>query len=268
MATVYPRISGRVGSTIDLNVTFLINGVPADPFAIRRVSIYKTAVTDENLIAQIPIVSPCETGYPAPISQEYVGTTPQPGVYHLYWDVPCTGISVPDIFFDVWEYMTICPDSSGTDPCSPEIINNEDLWQRQCNEFWLYPDGTYVDSGLETIRLGFEAMDSKFHQPERRTLEVGIMPMPLYDFDYNLVAPIIPFLTATFTLFTDNCEVLIDAEPMKIGLRQGTYRSNPFVLQYLFDTTRVLRGTYRYRVDLCLPNGETRSSPDLHLQVS
>ena len=265
---IYPRISGRLGNQIDLNATFIINGVPADPFAVRRISIYKTAVTEENLVAQIPIPTPCETSYPSPLVREYTGSSMSPGIFHLYWDVPSSDIDVPNIFFDVWEYMTTETTSSGTDPCDPSIIDNEELWQRQCNEFWLYPDGTYIDSGLETIRLGFEAMDSKFNQPEKRTLEVGIMPMPLYDFDYNLVAPIIPFLVAKFTLFTENCEVLIDGESMRIGLRQGTYRSNPFVLQYLFDTTRVLKGAYRYRVDLTLPNGETRSSPDLHLQVN
>jgi hypothetical protein len=140
--------------------------------------------------------------------------------------------------------------------------------QHVCQRFWLYPDSYYTDSGLENIRLGFEAMDDKFTQPEVRTLEVGIMPLPLYDYNYNLVAPIIPNLKATISIMTDQCEILICNEPMKIGIRQGTFRSNPFVLQYLFNTMRVLRGSYKYQVTLRLPNGETRTSPRFALQVS
>lgn len=281
-----PRISGRVGNNIDLNITFYRNGIPADPFNIRKVSIYKSSVSEENLITVIPISEP-GTSYPLPLSREYNGSSIKPGVFHLYWDVPKSGIAVPDIFFDVWHFfpddVPIGTDTDDTDEHHhsehehhheqhvyfPERHHDsDDAADKCCQKFWLYPDGFYCDSGLENIRLGFEAIDSKFYQPEIRTLEVGMMPLPLYDFDYNKIAPLIPQLRGKFTLMTDNCEILIDSEPMSIGLRQGTYRSNPFVLQYRFDTSRVLKGSYRYSVCVAMPNGESRVSPNFNIQVS
>jgi hypothetical protein len=101
-----------------------------------------------------------------------------------------------------------------------------------------------------------------------RTLEVGITPLPLYDYDYNKIAPIIPRLQAHINLYTNENEQLITNELMRIGIRQGTYRSNPFVLQYRLDTRRFLRGSYKYQIIIELPNGETRSSPYFNLQVS
>lgn len=311
---VYPRISGRLGNVIDLNITFYRNGVPTDPYAIRKVMIYRAAVAPENLVAEIVITCPDDPNYPSPLVREFecvsepVDVTPgecpksgqsqqvkiaKPGVFHLFWDVPKDGIPVADIFFDVWHYLGDSP-SSGCSTC-PEVPSNdaqqialnqdpdacpvpgvippepepETCITQTCSEkFWLYPDGMYCDAGLETIRLGFEAIDEKFYQPEKRTLEVGLMPLPLYDYDYNLIAPILPYLQATLTLMTDNCEVLIPAEPMRIGLRQGTYRSAPFVLQYTFDTMRVLKGSYKYQIEVKLPNGETRVSPRFNIQVS
>ncbi len=158
--------------------------------------------------------------------------------------------------------------SAGTDITNGDSIDDEDLWSTCCEKFWLYSDGFYCDAGLENIRLGFEPMDEKFLQPEVRTLEVGLMPLPLYDYDYNKIAPILPRIEATFSLMTDNCELLISAEPMRIGLRDGTFRSNPFTLQYTFDTSRVIKGCYKYQVTLNLPNGETRVSPKFNIQVS
>ena len=125
-----------------------------------------------------------------------------------------------------------------------------------------------MDAGLETLRIGFEPIDCKFSRGEVRTLEVGMMPLPLYDFDYNFVAPIIPYLTAKISVSTDQNELLIESDPMRIGLRQGSYRSNPFVLQYTLDTRKLLRGSYKYQVTIILPNGESRVSPAFNLQVS
>lgn len=273
-----PRVSGRLGNQIDLNVTFYRNGVPTDPFAIRSISIYRSAVQPENLIAEFPILPPSDPNYPSPISREMDSSgLVAPGVFHLIWDVPPSGIPVPDIFFDVWSFIAVdpCPNigSAGTGGTGGSIpaecdIDNEDTWLKCCNEFWLFADGFFCDDGLTNIRLGFEAMDIKFNQPEIRTLEVGVMPLPLYDFDFNKIAPIIPRLKAFLSLQTDNCELLIDRAPMSIGLRQGTFRSNPFVLQYLFNTNLVLKGSYQYQVTVCLPNGETRTSPSFHLQVA
>jgi hypothetical protein len=266
---MYPRVSGRLGNPIDLNVTFYRSGIATDPYAIRKVQIYRSAVEDENLIAEFPIVDPGDPTYPLPASRENDSAgTPKPGVYHLYWDVPKTGIPTPDTFFDVWSYLPdVCIDESGG-TTGGDCIDDETQWQQCCNQFWLYPDSFYCDSGLENIRLGFEAMDIKLHQPEYRTIEVGMMPLPLYDYDYNKMAPIIPMLTGYFSLYTENCELLIDREPMRIGIRQGTYRTNPFTLQYTFDTRRVLKGSYKYQVSVCLPNGESRASPKFQLQVS
>lgn len=266
-----PRVSGRLGNQLDLNVTFYRNGVPTDPFAIRKVAIYKSAVQPENLIAEFPVLSPLDIDYPLPLSKPLDSlNNPEPGKYNLIWDVPSSGIPVPDIFFDVWSFIAVDPGLStdSSDNIDESILDNEDLWNTCCNEFWLLSDGFYCDSGLTNIRLGFEALDIKFMQPEIRTIEVGIMPLPLYDFDYNKVAPLLPHLQATFTLQTNHCETIIDKEPMRIGLRQGTYRSNPFTLQYTFDTNKVLRGSYQYQVVLTLPNGETRASPFFTLQVS
>lgn len=303
----YPRVSGRLGNQIDLNITFYRDGVPTDPFAIRRVTIYRAAIKPENIVAAFEIIDVENPSYPNPLARELdtgevgkCGTLPpgkiKPGVFHLFWDVPKDGIPVPDIFFDVWSYLPIKPDGlvpeSGltdlvqeftnppnsfeegtvvqgdTDFANDQILEDETKWQNCCQRFWLYDDGFFCDAGLETLRIGFQAIDEKVQQPEIRTLEVGMMPLPLYDFDYNFVAPIIPNLKATFSLFTDSCETLISQEPMRIGLRQGLHRTDPFVLQYLFDSSRVLKGAYKYQVFVKLPNGETRVSPKFSLMVS
>jgi hypothetical protein len=282
---IFPRISGRTGSPIDLNITFYQNGIPTNPWAITKVSIYKQSVQPENLVAEIPILPNCDPDYPFPLTREPVdpapvtgpcGTDPaaatayKPGIYHLIWNVPID-IQVPDIFFDVWSFIPTNPGIETGTGCSTEqlaVLADETLWQSCCNEFWLYPDSSYCDSGLENIRFMFEALDIKFQKPEIRTLEVGIMPGPLYDFDYNKVAPIMPYLTAVISISTCDNELLISNAAMKIGLRQGTYRSNPFVLQYKLDTSCLLKGSYKYRVTVCLPNGESRVSQDFILQVN
>lgn len=268
--SIYPRISGRLGNTIDLNVTFYKNGVPTDPFAIRKVSIYRSAVQDENLVAEFLVLCPDDPNYPSPLSREAESGTEATGVFHLFWEVPSSGIPTPDIFFDVWSYIPTDPGGSGgtdlTSGCSE--LDDETLWQSCCNRFWLYPDGFFCDDGLANIKLGFEPTDIKLRQPEKRTIEIGITPLPLYDFDYNRIAPIIPMLNAKITIMTENCEVLVSDAPMSLGLRDGTFRSNPFVAKYLVDTTTFLKGSYKYRVTLDLPNGESRVSPDFVLQVS
>jgi hypothetical protein len=193
---ILPRVSGRLGSPIDLNVTFYRNGAPADPYAIRRISIYRSAVQAENLIAEFGVVCPTDPLYPSPISREVDSNNISlPGVFHLYWDVPAVGIPTPDTFFDVWHYIPINPTSgssgssptSGSEPITCSELDDETLWQSCCNQFWLYPAGYFCDDGLTNIRLGFEPQDIKFIQPEVRTLEVGITPLPLYDYDYNLL---------------------------------------------------------------------------------
>ena len=94
------------------------------------------------------------------------------------------------------------------------------------------------------------------------------MPMPLYDFNYNLVAPIIPLMTGTITIKTMNNEIMVRDGAMTMGLRQGSYRTNPFVLRYSLDTMDFLIGTYKYRITVTLPDGTTRTSGDFILTIS
>lgn len=282
---IFSRVSGRLGGTIGLNMQFLNGGKQADPFAIRSVKIYRSSVSDENIIVEIPFLYPGDPDYPLP-AQRVLDSDgdPIPGRYILNWDVPESGIPSPDIFFDVWEFIgSDCVSGSegdaGTesggvtdiDPC----LDDPDNIISQCGKFWLLPDAWYADDGLEIPDLKFEALNTKLYQPEIKTIQVGLMPVPLYDYNYNLVAPMIPYLNAKISLWTQNHELLIDEEEMNIGIRQGSYRTNPFVLQYKFNTTVIestgcplLKGTYKYRVSIEFPNGESRVSPDFYLQIS
>jgi hypothetical protein len=97
MTTTYNRISARKGAPVRLNMTFFSNGVASDPFAIRRVSIYRNAVAEENLIAQYDIGDPSSTDYPTPIVRDATGQ------FHLDWDVP-DDIEA-DSYIDVGQYL-------------------------------------------------------------------------------------------------------------------------------------------------------------------
>lgn len=278
----FNRLSGRVGNTVNLDVTFFHGGEAEDPFAIRRIDIYKTSVKDENLEGSIILPSPDDPIYPYPIvQQEDASGNLLLGQYSLPYLIPDDFVA-PEIYFDVWRFL-------GTDPGGTISVDEEDesLWVSQCNRFWVYPDGWYVDDELVTIRLGFEALDRHFRKPEIRNLEVGIIPLPLYDYDYNRVTPLIPQLQAYIQIETENGEVIVNASQTdcngqpcpvgtgggtegvaRIGLRQGSYRNNPFVVQYRIDTSQFLIGTYKYRIILVLPNGETRVSDDMRFGIS
>ena len=257
------RISARRGHVVNLDTQIFHNGVLADPYAIRKIEIYKTAIETSNLLAVIPVLNPTDALYPSPLVKTGVGK------YYLPFDVPKT-YEVPDVFFDLWYYYPENPcdeDGTGTGTdFSPEAgcdLDDPDLEGevlKNCHRFWIYPDGWQGTDDLSVINFGFEPMSIHFNKPELRPLEVGLMPLPLYDYDYNLVAPIIPFLEATITVETRNCELLVDAEAMTIGIRQGSYRANPFVLRWTLDTTRFLIGTYRYKVKITMPDGTTRVS--------
>ena len=266
-----PRISGKTGQPIDLNMTLYRNGVPTDPYTINNVKIYKNSIAPGNIVEAIAILPLSDPNYPSPLVRENLdntvgpcGTEPppgiKPGVFHLIWDVPKT-LCVPDIFFDVWSFTPDAPSSgSGSAP--------EESCSTCCGQFWVYPDGFVCDDGLTTIRLGFEPLDMKLNQPEIRTIEVGMMPLPLYDFDYNKTMSILPRLTATINIYTSQNEVLVNNASMRIGIRQGTYRSNPFVLQYQVDSSKFYKGSYMYKCTVQLPNGETRVSPEMSLQIT
>ena len=95
MSEPLPRVSGRTGQPIALNVRFFRNGVAADPFAIRRVKIYRSAVADENLIAEIPFLFPGEEDYPSPAIQDVDSNgDPIPGAFTLIFEVPSSGIQL------------------------------------------------------------------------------------------------------------------------------------------------------------------------------
>ncbi len=280
----FPRISARRGQIVDLNVDFRRNGVLTDPFAIRRVEIYKTEVVPHNLLATIPVVDPDDSTYPAPVCPEFVDTQTgecctEPseateevvGKYHLYYQIP-EDFTVPDVFFDLWYYFPDDPcgelgtaDATG---CDIDDVTYDDLLLKCCHRFWAFPDEWFCDDGLQTVRFGFEPLDQKFHSPEKRPLEVGLMPLPLYDYNFNLVNPLIPYLSPTITIETQHDELIVNAAAMTIGLRQGSYRSNPWVLRYTLDTTAHLKGTYRYFITLTLPDGTTRVSRKFIFTIS
>lgn len=268
-----PRISGRRGETVSLNVDFYKNGILADPFAIRYVEIYKTSIAPANKVAVVPISSLTGGLYPAPLvrgtstSATYqCGTDPdtvdQVGRYILPFAIPAD-FAVPDVYFDVWYYFADDPcgalGTAGTE-CDIDNAAYGDLLLKCCHRFWVYPENWFCSDDLQTIRFGFEPLDQKFYSPERRPLEVGLMPLPLYDYNFNLVNPMMPYLRPTIRIETQHNELLVNDGECTIGLRQGNYRSNPYVIQYNLDTTQFLKGTYQYQIKLTLPNGSTRVS--------
>lgn len=275
MSNVYPRISARRGQLVNLDIEFYNSGVLTDPYAIRKVEIYKTQVLQHNLVTSIN-VSDLGTNYPFPIYREYemssqgaccteptADTVPVTGKYYLPFLIP-NDFPVPDVYFDVWYYFAEDPcGASGTvdaTNCDIDSAEYAPYLLKCCKNFWVYPDEWACGNNLQTIRFAFEPLDQKFYQPEYRPLEIGLMPLPLYDYNYNLVTPMIPFLKPTITIETQYNELLIDSEPCRIGLRHGSFRSNPWVIQYDIDTTKFLKGTYRYFINLQLPSGGSRAS--------
>lgn len=257
------RISARRGQVVNLDTQFYRNGVLTNPYAIRKIEIYQTAIEASNLLDTIIFLNPTDSLYPLPAVKTATGR------YYLAYDVPKT-FEVPNVFFDLWYYYADNPcdeDGTGTGTdfspgsgCDLDDDTLEEQLLKSCHRFWIYPDGWACADDLTTINFGFEPLAIHFNKPEVRPLEISLMPLPLYDYDYNLVAPIIPFLEGTITVETRNAELLVDAETMTIALRQGSYRSNPFVLRWNLDTSRFLMGTYRYRISIKLPDGSTRVS--------
>jgi hypothetical protein len=271
---------------------FMRGGIATAPYAIRKVEIFKTQVAPHNLVATFPVVNPWEYDYPSPVSyvtenteEGLCGTAGEEGKivtgeYILSWDIPADTF-VPDVYFDVWSFLPTnpceltdfkasCIVGTGGDLQYPDLDSDEvkGLIIQSCSKFWIYSDDWDLQDTLTSIRLGFEPLDQKFNQPEIRPLEIGIMPLPLYDYDFNLVAPVIPQLCGTITIETNSREILVEDAPLTIGLRQGSYRSNPYVFRYMLDTSRFLRGTYQYHVVAALPDGSTRCSKDFIFTIS
>jgi hypothetical protein len=293
METVFSRISARRGNPVLLCNTFYNGGVPTDPYAITKVEIYKNQVLPSNLVATFVFESPCDPNYPSPgfkdtedLPPGECGTegqigAPIDGKFCLLWDVPCDA-GAPDVYLDVWYFLpsnpclkdefqgsTCCFETTDGQICPDlDCDDFDDFILKCCNRFWVYPnDWLCVDESI-SIRYGFEPLDQRYHKDEVRPLEVGIMPLPLYDNDFNTNMPIIPALEGSITIQTGNGEALVEDAPMEMGLRQGSYRSNPFVLRYTIDTTQFLIGTYNYRVKVRLPDGSSRVSKDFVFTVS
>jgi len=239
----FNRASGRLCKVIRLNVEFYNGGKLSDPYAIREIRIYRKAVDDANLSLVIPIPSFGSDDYPSPVVRE------KPGVYSLYLEIPGDFVA-PSVYVDVWSFISDLA-------CLPypDDIDNPANLQQQCGRFWVYPNDWHLSDKLVVPRLSFEPLDVKFKAGEIRWLEVGVMPLPLYDYDHNLVMPIIPQLCPSIIITTRNNERVAEGN-MEVGLRQGAYRSNPYVFKYLLDTTKMLMGTYDYRIRVLLPDGQ------------
>jgi len=286
------RLSGSVCNDISLNVQFLNCGTPADPYALKSIKIYKCSVNQANLVTEV--VLPCVEAEDRELDREYIyggairrcgnqnsdtgecGTdlAPNftPGCFILDLNL-CPDLFEAGVYYDVWEFV-----GDYCDPCidPTDVTNATDITCEvddlepvlsKCNQFFVSDQCWNIEDGLRSINLGFEPLSSRFQQPEKRSLEVGLTPLPLYENNVSFMTSIISSLSATITIQTASYEVLVDAEEMCIGLRTGNYRSNPYLLKYLLDTSRFLKGTYKYRIDIQLPNGETRSSPYYNLAI-
>lgn len=251
----YPRIAGRAGRTVRLNMCFLHNGVKEDPFAIRQIDIYKGFIRPGQLVGQILIPPPDDPLYPFPLIND-TGA----GQYEALFAIP-EDFAVDDVYLDVWNFLPEDPGTAGVD--------EEGLWLSQKGQFWVLDDVWIVDDELQTKRLGFEPLDKKLRRGEIRTIEVGLHPLPKYDFDYNKFAPAIAQLKPTITVTTTQKELiagLVDA-PCNIGVRQGSHKNSPFVVQCLIDTRLLLRGTYRYRIKIPLSDNSIVVSEEFSFTV-
>ena len=251
----YPRIAGRAGHVVRLNMSFVHNGVKEDPFAVRRVDIYRGFVRPGQLVGQIVVPPKGDPLYPFPLIQD-TGA----GQFEALFDIP-NDFAVGDVYIDVWNFLPNDPGTPGVD--------DENLWLAQSGQFWVLDDVWIVDDQLQTKRLGFEPLDKKLKRGEVRTLEVALHPLPKHDFDYNKFAPAISQLKPTITITTTYDEQLaglVDA-PCNIGIRQGHHRASPFVVQCLIDTRLLLRGTYRYRIKIPLSDGSIVISNEFSFTV-
>jgi len=288
--TLAPRISGRTGQLIDLNVNFFNNGQLSDPFSIDRVEIYRCSVAKQNLVATIPFACKDEEIYPAPAYREKVygeiglcGTQPpvngevRPGIYHLPFKIP-KNIPAPEVYIDVWYFHPInpcdCPenfdsprDALDCNPCDPKW---DHLLTRCCHRFWVYPDEWMCNDGLQEVNFGFEPLNVRFNRPETKCLEVGLMPLPLYSYNKNLVDPMIPFLKPSISIGTSSggaCDMLVKDDEMDFGFRQGPHRTNPWVIKYRLETEKFMRGSYWYQTKLNMPDGTSRVSRRFYFEI-
>jgi hypothetical protein len=247
----YSRINARLGSIVNLNMRMLRNGAPQTPYALREITIYRGSIRPGNVVATIPFPDPDGTTYPFP------ATEVAPGEFVVPFAVPEDFVPC-DVYYDVWSFLGDDPGTDGVDATN--------LWISQTGAFWVYDDVWISDDDLQTLRLGFDPLDKKLRRGELRTIEVGIHPLPLYDYNYNILTPIIPQLNPTITIHTTNCELIVADAPCKVGIRQGKHRNAPYVIQCLVDTRTLLRGTYSYTVKVNIED-RTLISPRFHFTI-
>lgn len=277
LANALPRISGKTGKLIDLNTIFYNNGVPTDPYWIKKIEIYKCSVEPANLMTVLPFSDKTDDLYPAPAIQSEIiepesqcGTNPEssvvvPGSYHLPFMVP-NDFLAPNVYIDIWYFFPENP-CSGTDECDLSSSDYDQYLVKCCNRFFVYPDVWGCGDDLQSVNFDFEPLGNRFNSPEIKPLEIGLMPLPLYTYNKALVNQVLPMLKASITISTTNCETLVVDAPMSMGLRQGSFRSNPFVLRYNLDTSKFLRGSYQYQVSLKMPDGTTRVSKKYYFEI-
>jgi len=236
-------------------MSFVHNGLKEDPYAVRRIDVYRGFVRPGQLVSQIIVPPPSDPLYPFPLIHD-TGA----GQFEALFAIP-DDFAVDDVYVDVWSFL---PEDIGTgDP------DDESLWLSQQGQFWVLDDSWIVDDLLHTKRLGFEPLDKKLRRGEIRTIEVALHPLPKHDFDYNKFAPSIAQLNPTITVSTTHKELiagLVDA-PCNIGIRQGSHLNSPFVVQCLIDTRLLLRGTYRYRIKVPLSDGSVVISEEFSFTV-
>lgn len=289
-----PRIGARNSRLVDLNVDFYNHGKLDDPFWIKKVEIYKCSVAPHNLQAVIVMPEPTDVNYPLPICQEKTTITysdcgtgdyeivPVVGKYHLPFLVPHDYKS-PEVYIDVWYYYPTNPCNIDLYPeqCPPEVgiteltgdgcdytdPDLEHLLKTCCHRFWVYPDAWMCDDGLQTVEFTYEPKSVRFNYPEKRNLEVGLIPMPMYNYNRALVESLVPYINAFITIGTQHHEYIVRDCKMELGFRQGQYSSNPWSLKYSIDTNKFLKGSYWYQVKLELPDGSSRVSNKFWIEI-
>jgi len=236
---IYPRIAGRIGSLTNLNMSILRNGKPESPYALRRIDIFRGSARPGQKVSSIIFPDPEGTAYPSP------ATEISAGIFSVQFLVPDTFVPC-EVYIDVWHF-------SGQDPITGDP-EDESLWISQSGMFWIFDDTWIADDDLQTKRIGFEPLDKKLRRGEIRTIEVAIHPLPMYDYDFNKFAPMISQFQPKMTLWTARDELLAKSAVCKIGVRQGHNRNSPFVVQCVLDTRTLVRGTYKYVIEINVDN--------------
>lgn len=232
---IYPRVAGRIGNFVNLNMNTLRNGQPETPYALRRIDIYRGSPRPGQLVSTVVFPDPDSTTYPDPASETSIGRFSVPFLVPEDF-IPC------EVYFDVWHFLGRDPETAG--------IDDESLWISQSGMFWVFDDTWIGDEDLQTKRLGFEPLDKRLRRGEIRTIEVAMHPLPMYEYDFNKFAPMVPQFNPTMTLWTARDELLVQDAQCKIGVRQGANRNSPFVVQCTVDTQTLVRGMYKYVIKI------------------